>query len=142
LRDFAEQTVLMADDDEDDCMLARKAFEESKTHGAFLCVEDGDKLMDYLLCSVESDAEDRQKLLPALILLDLNMPRKDGRQALREIKAIPAFKNIPIVILTTSRDESDISFSREMGANSFITKPNEFYQWVEIIESLAESWLK
>jgi two-component system response regulator len=69
------------------------------------------------------------------------MPRKDGRQALREIKSIPAFQSIPIVVLTTSREEKDLLFSREMGANSFITKPVRFGEWVEMMKSLAEKWL-
>lgn len=132
--------VLMADDDEDDCLLARDAFEESKAPGAFHCVEDGIELLDYLSSSGRRGEKNRTRL-PALILLDLNMPRKDGRQALREIKSIPAFKNIPIVVLTTSREEKDIAFSRDMGADSFITKPATFGEWLEMMRSLAQSWL-
>jgi len=94
----------MADDDDDDCLLAKDAFEMSGGLGAFICVEDGQKLMDYLL---------RSDPLPALILLDLNMPRKDGREVLKEIKAIPAFQRIAIVILTTSSEEDDVVFSRK-----------------------------
>lgn len=124
--------VLMADDDEDDCLLAKDAFEMSGGLGAFICVEDGQKLMDYLL---------RSDPLPALILLDLNMPRKDGREVLKEIKAIPAFQRIAIVILTTSSEEDDVTFSRKMGAKSFITKPAAFSEWIKMMKSLAENWL-
>ena len=130
--------VLMADDDEDDCTLAKDAFEESHVRGSFQCVEDGIELLDFLRGGGEQAA---QAGLPALILLDLNMPRKDGRQALREIKALPSLRNIPIVVLTTSREERDIVFSREMGAESFITKPAVFNEWVEIMKSLGEQWL-
>ena len=80
--------------------------------------------------------------LPGLILLDLNMPGKDGRQALKEIKSFPAFRDIPIVVLTTSREEKDVVFSREMGADSFITKPVKFDHWVRMMTSLADKWLQ
>ncbi len=123
--------VLMADDDYDDCVLAKDAFEEAGAHATFVCVEDGIELMDYLYSGV----------LPALILLDLNMPRKDGREALKEIKSIPTFKNIPIVVLTTSREEKDIIYSREMGAELFITKPPTFGEWVNVMKTLSDKWL-
>jgi CheY-like chemotaxis protein len=124
--------VVMADDDDDDCMLARDAFEESGGEGVFLCVENGLELMDFLSSSSS---------LPDLILLDLNMPRKDGRQALKEMKAIPAFQEIPVVVLTTSQEEKDIAYSHEMGANSFITKPATFGEWIKIMKSLKDNWL-
>ncbi len=130
----------MADDDDDDCMLARDAFEESQAPGDFFCVQDGTELLNYLLCSGKY-GERAQAPLPTLIILDLNMPRKDGRQALREIKSIPALQNIPIVVLTTTSEEKDIAFSREMGANCLITKPAEFEEWIEMMKSLAEGWL-
>lgn len=124
--------VVMADDDDDDCLLARDAFRQSGGEGALLCLENGLELMDYL---------SRSDPLPALILLDLNMPRKDGRQALKEIKAIAAFQDIPVVVLSTSREEKDVAYSREMGANSFITKPATFGEWVNMMRCLAEDWL-
>jgi len=140
LKSDERPVVLMADDDDDDCLLARDAFEQSKARGAFYCVEDGVELLEYLSGSGKEGEEDRSSL-PALILLDLNMPRKDGRQALMEIKSIPTFKDIPIVVLTTSREEKDIAFSRDMGADSFITKPAAFDEWIEIMKSLADTWL-
>lgn len=124
--------ILMADDDEDDCALARRAFKESGAPGILSCVEDGIELMASLRQSERP---------PALILLDLNMPRKDGRQTLKEIKAIPAFRDIPLVVLTTSREEKDAAYSRELGANSFFTKPSSFHEWVDMMKSLADSWL-
>ena len=131
------KTVLMADDDADDCMLATEAFSEIRANATFSCVEDGIELMDYLL--VHSSPETNG--LPSLILLDLNMPRKDGRTALVEIKSQPVLQRIPIVILTTSREQRDIEFATQAGADSFITKPATFDHWVEMMRSLAESWL-
>lgn len=122
--------VLMADDDLDDCMLAKEAFGEAASNGMLHCVEDGIKLMDHLL---------NANRLPSLILLDLNMPKKDGRQALREIKSVRALRHIPIVIFTTSEDEKDIVFSREMGVDSFITKPVHFREWVAIMKKLVQN---
>ena len=132
--------VVMADDDDDDCIIARDAFEESKARGAILCVEDGMELLDYLSHSGKYAGE-TDAPLPALILLDLNMPRKDGREVLKDIKSIPAFQNIPIVVLTTSREEKDIIFSRKAGADAFITKPSSFSEWVDIMRTLAQDWL-
>ena len=131
------KTVLMADDDPEDCMLATEAFIKSGAEAAFSCVLDGVELMAYL--SERSSHEEKE--LPALILLDLNMPKKDGREALVEIKAEPALQNIPIVILTTSRIQRDIDFSMQAGADSFITKPATFDEWIQMMKSLTESWL-
>ena len=132
-----QQAVLMADDDEEDCFLAKEAFEASGVKATFSCVEDGMKLMDYL----SKRSRSKPTGLPDLILLDLNMPLKDGREALLEIKSEPALQQIPVVILTTSEEEKDIAFSANAGANSFITKPVTFDEWVEIMRSLAENWL-
>ena len=131
------RVVLMADDDAEDCMLATEAFAESGADAAFACVEDGVELMDYLA----ERSSSKSSALPDLILLDLNMPRKDGRKALVEIKSEPALRHIPIVILTTSREERDITLTMNAGAKSFITKPETFDEWVRIMKSLAESWL-
>jgi CheY-like chemotaxis protein len=128
------QVVLMADDDEEDCMLAAEAFKESGATGDFACVEDGVELMDHLGgCSLSGEEK-----LPCLILLDLNMPRKDGREALREIKSDFTLQKIPVVILTTSREQKDIAFSTQAGASGFITKPDTFEKWIEIMKSLNQ----
>lgn len=128
----SEPLILMADDDADDCTLARNALRESGARGAMRCIENGMELMDYL---------SRSESAPVLILLDLNMPIKDGRQVLKEIKSMPAFQHIPVVVFTTSRESKDIAYSVEMGAQSFITKPNTFGEWVSIMKSLADRWL-
>ncbi len=128
--------VVMADDDDDDCTLAREAFVEGKIEGTFHCVRDGMELLDYLRDSCGGGEEDGSST-PALILLDLNMPRKNGRETLKEIKSAPALRNIPVVILSTSQDEKDLVFSRQNGALSFISKPATFYGWVKMMESLT-----
>jgi two-component system, chemotaxis family, response regulator Rcp1 len=124
--------IVMADDDDDDRLLATDAFKQCGSPGIFQCVEDGMELLERL---------SKSQTLPSLVLLDLNMPRKDGRQTLKEMKDIPRFKDIPVVVFTTSREEKDVTLSREMGANSFVTKPTLFDDWVRIMKSLANEWL-
>ena len=132
-----QRTILMADDDEEDCFLAKEALEASGVMAVLSKVEDGIQLMDYL----SRNSPSKTNKLPNLILLDLNMPRKDGREALVEIKAEPTLKNIPIVILTTSQEEEDISFSMKAAADLFMTKPATFEEWVEMMKSFADRWL-
>lgn len=134
-------TILMADDDEDDRLMTKDALEESRLHNELRFVEDGEKLMDYLRRQGEyADAEKAPR--PGLILLDLNMPRKDGREALKEIKADPELRRIPIIVLTTSKAEEDILRTYDLGVNSFITKPVSFQGLVEVMKSLALYWLE
>jgi CheY-like chemotaxis protein len=133
-----QKTILMADDDEDDCFLAREALEAGNVKAVFSSVADGVELMESLLRPV-GDSEGRS--LPDLILLDLNMPRKDGRQTLLEIRANPSLRHIPVVVLTTSQEERDRLFMKKAGADSFITKPVTFDEWVEIMKHLQEIWL-
>jgi CheY-like chemotaxis protein len=129
----------MADDDEEDCFLASEAFSESGADAAFSCVEDGVELMDYL---DEHLAGRGIRELPKLILLDLNMPRKDGREALKEIKADPDLRSIPVVVLTTSKAEEDILRTYDLGVNSYITKPVSFASLVETIKVLGKYWFE
>jgi CheY-like chemotaxis protein len=131
--------VLMADDDEDDQMFAQDAFEESGLPHDINFVNDGEALIDYLNLCLESD-EPNRTLLPDLILLDLNMPRKDGREALRDIKANPKLRHIPVVVLTTSSSDGDVYKSYDFGANSYITKPVTFDSLVEVLETLGKYW--
>lgn len=132
-------TILMADDDEDDCMLVRDAFLESRSRNALHCVQDGEALMDYLFHRGDYSDESLAPV-PDLILLDLNMPKKDGREALREIKSNPALRGIPVVVLTTSKLDEDICHSYDMGANSYLTKPLTFDELVTMINHLAKYW--
>ncbi len=134
-------TILMADDDADDRDFTRTAMQESRLANELRFVEDGEELLDYLLRRGRyTDPKDSPR--PGLILLDLNMPRKDGREALREIKSDPSLKNIPIVVLTTSKAEEDVLRSYNLGANCFITKPVTFEGLVEVVKVLDKHWLQ
>ena len=129
--------ILMADDDADDRMLTRDALEESRVLNELRFVEDGEELMEYLTRQGKfANPEDSPR--PGLILLDLNMPKKDGREALKEIKSDPNLRRIPIVIMTTSKAEEDIFRSYDSGASSFITKPVTFDRLVELMRTLGE----
>jgi len=129
----------MADDDEDDCQLTKEAWEENRLANELRFVKDGEELLDYLQHRGQySDLADSP--LPRLILLDLNMPKKDGREALREIKASPELRRIPIVVLTTSKAEEDIYRSYDLGASSYITKPVTFEGLVEAVQHLEQYW--
>jgi len=133
-------TILMADDDCDDRLMAEDAMRESRLGNTFRCVEDGQELMDYLTRRGKYAVADAPR--PGLILLDLNMPRKDGRQALKEIKSNPDLRRIPVVILTTSKTEEDVLRSYDLGANSFITKPVTFDRLVDIVRTLGNYWFE
>lgn len=133
--------ILMADDDADDRMLTRDALEESRVLNELRFVEDGEELMDYLHRKGKyADPESSPK--PGLILLDLNMPKKDGREALKEIKSDPNLRRIPVVIMTTSKAEEDIYRSYDFGASSFITKPVTFDRLVDLMRALGEYWVE
>ena len=135
------RAILFADDDPDDRMLVRDAFEESRLDCDLRCVEDGEELVDYLRRRgkyTSAQAAPR----PALILLDLNMPRKDGREALKEIKASPELRRIPIVVLTTSKADEDILRTYDLGVNSYITKPVTFDSLVDTVKILGRYWFE
>lgn len=134
-------TILLADDDADDRMMASDALEESRLANDLRCVEDGEELMDYLYRRGKY-AEPGVAPRPGLILLDLNMPRKDGREALKEIKSDPDLRLIPVVVLTTSKAEEDIYRTYDLGVNSFITKPVMFESLVEVMRTLGKYWFE
>jgi CheY-like chemotaxis protein len=134
-------TILMADDDADDRLMAQEAFDEVRLANELHFVEDGEALLDYLYRRGHY-ATRRAGQEPGLILLDLNMPKKDGRQALQEIKADPALRHIPIVVLTTSQAEEDILRTYDLGVNSFITKPVTFGGLVELVKTLTHYWFE
>jgi two-component system, response regulator len=132
-------TILMADDDPDDRLLVKEAFEENHLLNPLETVADGEELLDYL--------NKRGKFAeiavrPSLILLDLNMPRKSGTEALKEIKSNPDLRTIPIIVLTTSKAEEDILKSYDLGVNSFIVKPVTFDALVEIVKQLGNYWFE
>lgn len=134
-------TILMADDDVDDRDLTWDAMQKNRLEGELKWVEDGEELLDYLNQRGRF-ADPKASPRPGIILLDLNMPRMDGREALREIKAHPELRRIPIIVLSTSNAEEDVHHSYELGANCFITKPGTFDRLVEVIRVLGEHWLQ
>jgi CheY-like chemotaxis protein len=134
-------TILLADDDPDDRMLARDALDESRLANDLHEVVDGEELLEYLRRQGRY-ADPATAPRPGLILLDLNMPRKDGREALREIKADPELRSIPVVVLTTSQAEEDIYRTYDLGVSSFITKPVSFEGLVAVMKALGRYWFE
>ena len=134
-------TILLAEDDADDQTLIKRAFERSHFVNEVRIVDNGEELMDYLHRRGGYAGADRAPR-PGLILLDLNMPLKSGREALREIKQDPQLRTIPIVILTTSAAETDIQESYSTGANAYITKPVTFDALVHTVQALDRFWFE
>jgi CheY-like chemotaxis protein len=131
----------MADDDADDCLLVQEALRESKQPHDLRIVRDGQQLLDYLRGRGEYQ-ESNHAPRPDLILLDLKMPRKDGREALSELKADPRLRSIPIVVFTTSTARDDIGFCYRMGVNSYVTKPATFRGLVDLLSTLSKYWFE
>ena len=134
-------TILLADDDEDDRLMARDALRDARVHNDLRFAVDGVDLMQYLRREGPY-ASDGAAPRPGLILLDLNMPRKDGREALAEIKRDPSLRSIPVVVLTTSKAEEDLVRSYDLGVNSFITKPVTFLGLVEVMKVFKRYWIE
>lgn len=135
----ANQTlIVMADDDADDRLLAKEAFEETQFNNELIFVEDGAELMDYL--NRQGKYKDTKARIPDLILLDLNMPKMDGREALQAIKSNCVFRKIPVIVMTTSRAEEDIAKTYDLGVNSFVSKPATFDGLVQTVRDLNNYW--
>jgi CheY-like chemotaxis protein len=134
-------TILLVDDDEEDLLMTQEALQESRLGNDLRTAHDGEELMDYLLRRGQY-LEPSSAPKPGLILLDLNMPKKDGREALAEIKADPQLRNIPVIVLTTSKAEEDIFRTYDLGVSSFITKPVTFAGLVEAMKVLTQYWLE
>lgn len=133
--------ILIADDDREDREMTKEAFDELRIINDLRFVNDGQDLMDYLTRTGEF-ADPAKSPTPDLILLDLNMPRKDGREALDEIKSNPNLKTIPVVVLTTSKQEEDIMKSYNSGANSFVTKPVTFEGLLDAVKTFEKYWVE
>jgi CheY-like chemotaxis protein len=133
--------VLVAEDDEDDRLMLEEAWSENRMANELRFVHDGEELLDYLRQRGRWSAPGAAPR-PGIILLDLNMPRKDGREALAELKADPALRTIPVVVLTTSKLEEDIVRSYELGVSSFITKPVSFEALVATVRDLGRYWFQ
>ncbi len=136
----AERTflILMADDDTEDCLLVRDAVAEQGLPCALTCVPHGEALLEYL----RRQEGYREAAAPDLILLDLSMPLKDGREALREMKADPRLCAIPVVVLTTSSAEDDVGFCYRHGAASFVPKPSTYRDWLDLVAGLWRYWFQ
>ena len=135
-------TILICDDDEDDRLLTQRALDDAHISNNVQFVEDGEQLLDYLYQRGEYSGETGKAPRPGLILLDLNMPKMDGREALKVIKGDKTLHDIPVVVLSTSRLDEDIVRSYQLGVNSFITKPVTFAGFVEAMNVLGRYWLE
>lgn len=135
-------SILICDDDEDDRMLTKQALEDAHISNRVQFVEDGEELLDFLYQRGEYAGETGKAPRPGLILLDLNMPKLDGREALKTIKSDLTLRDIPVVVLSTSRLDEDVARSYQLGVNSFITKPVTFSGLVEAMNILGRYWLE
>jgi two-component system response regulator len=134
--------VLVAEDDPDDRELINEALRTARPAVSLQFVFDGQELLDYLQTGRDDPRSSTQPHHPAIILMDLNMPRKNGYEALAELKSDPVLRPIPVIVLTTSRDEDDVRTSYDLGASSFITKPTTNIELVDTMDSLSEYWLR
>lgn len=130
-------TILIAEDDADDRFLLRAAFKQNAANDNLVFVENGVELFDFLRLCLKSEGT----ILPRVILLDLNMPKKDGREVIKEIKTIPILCNIPIVVFSTANSNLEMQRCYDLGANSYITKPNSFEQLVHTVAAIRLYWL-
>jgi CheY-like chemotaxis protein len=126
--------VLLVEDDPGDVLLIREAFDFNKVHNTLNVVSDGEQALDYLRGT--GDYADRVR--PDLVLLDLNLPRKDGREVLAEVKGDPDLRTIPIVVLTTSEAEEDVLKSYQLHANAYVTKPVDFERFISIVRQIDD----
>jgi len=130
--------ILIAEDDADDRFLLQAAFDENSFDDDLQFVENGVELLEHLNGCISAE----EVVLPDFILLDLNMPKKDGREVLKEIKQVPDFRKIPIIIFSTTNNRQEITRCYELGANSYITKPNSFEQLIQVVKTIRHYWLE
>jgi CheY-like chemotaxis protein len=134
-------TILMADDDPDDRLLTQDALQEARLINEIRFVENGEELMDYLKRRGKF-APPADTPRPGLVLLDLNMPKKDGRTVLQELKSDPELRTLPVVVLTTSKDDEDVYRSYDLGVNSYVVKPVTFEALVDTLQTLEKYWFE
>ena len=132
-------TILVAEDDEEDRLLIQQAIQASPTSISVHFVENGEQALDFLL-NKGKYIDQVKYARPGILLLDLNMPRMDGRELIEVLKNNPSFVNLPLVVLSTSNDNKDIEETYHLGANSFITKPSSFSGFVDVMKSLKQYW--
>jgi len=133
-------SILIAEDDEDDYLLILDALKEAGIKNEVNWVKDGSETLEFLSSKLNGNNGSSGQL-PGMVLLDLNMPKMGGREALKEIKSNPNFRKIPVIVLTTSSVESDVTNSYELGANSFIQKPDRFHELVETMKAVFNYWM-
>ncbi len=133
--------ILIAEDDADDRFLLQAAFQENGFTDQLHFVDNGVELMEFLMARSDQSQNSQPLLLPKFILLDLNMPKKDGREVLKEIKQHPELKKIPVVIFSTTNNEQEMRRCYELGANSYVTKPNSFEHLLKIVANLRGYWM-
>lgn len=133
--------ILVAEDDADDRFLLETAFAEKGYQEKLTFVENGVELMEYLR-NLHPDDQKKESALPGFILLDLNMPKKDGREVLKEIKEDPLFKKIPVIVFTTTKNENEVNRCYELGANTYVVKPVGFESLLQTIEDIRSYWFK
>jgi len=131
--------ILIAEDDADDRFLLQSAFEENGYHDTLHFVENGVEMIEYL--HQLEDLDKNVVKMPRFILLDLNMPKKDGREVLKEIKQNPNLSKIPVIIFSTTNNEQEMKRCYELGANSYITKPNSFENLIKTVAAVRSYWI-
>ena len=129
--------ILLVEDSPSDAALTREALEKGKIANNLNCVGDGVEALEYL----NRQGKFANAKRPDLIMLDLNMPRKDGKEVLKELKSDPSLKTIPVIVLTTSRAEQDVLQSYQLSANCYITKPVDFKSFIDVVKSIEQFWL-
>jgi len=136
-----KQPILIAEDDADDRYLLQTAFSEIGFPEKIDFVENGIEVLSYLE-NIYTSSNMEEKALPGFILLDLNMPKKDGREVLKELKQHPVFKKIPIIVFTTTKNEIEIKRCYELGANSYVIKPISFDALLKVVENIRSYWFQ
>ena len=135
-----DKVVLLVEDNPSDIALTQRAFRKNAISNPLVIAEDGQQALDYLFCKGEHCARDISDQ-PMLVLLDLKLPRVDGLEVLRQLRADPNTRRIPVVILTSSSEEQDLAAGYDLGTNSYIRKPVDFHQFAEVIKQLGMYWL-
>jgi two-component system, response regulator len=137
---MGEKVILLVEDNPSDIGLTKRGFEKHRITNTLVVAEDGQEALDYLFGAGAHAGRD-VTIMPAVVLLDLNLPKLDGLEVLRRIRRHPQTRRLPVVILTTSKEDQDIAESYDLGANSYIRKPVDFHQFAEALRQLGLYWL-